>query len=56
MYFHRTNDYIVIDGDPDEYENTGSHVYFIDPETGFTKKDAHKAQKLLKKLEKQTNI
>ena len=52
LYFHRINDYIVIDGDQDEYENAGSHVYFIDPETGFTKKDAHNARKMLKKMEK----
>ena len=52
LYFHRTKDYIVIDGDPDEYDNANSHVYFINPESGFTKEDAKKAGKLLKKMEK----
>lgn len=56
LYFHRTNDYIVIDGDPDEYDNANSHVYFINPESGFTKEDAKKAGKMLKRMEKSSDI
>ncbi len=52
LYFHEKRDYIVLDGDPDEYENVNSNIYFIDPETGFTKKDAKNAGKLLKKWDR----
>ena len=52
LYFHRGRDYIVIDADPDEYENTDGHIYFIDPRNGFTKEDVKKAGKLLKKIGK----
>ena len=44
--------YIVIDGNPDEYARAGEHVYFIDPEQGFTPTDAKKAAKLLSRLDK----
>ena len=54
LYFHKGRNYIVIDGDPDEYENTNEHIYFIDPKSGFTKGDARKAGKLLKKLDRLT--
>ena len=46
LYFHKPLNYIIIDGNPEEYERTGSHVFFIDPETGFTESDAKKAAKL----------
>lgn len=52
LYFHHNPQYIVIDGDPDEYEKADSHVCFIDPESGFTKKDAHNAERLLRKIER----
>ena len=52
LYFHKPLNYIVIDGNPDEYERTGSHIFFIDPETGFTETDAKRASKLLSKLDK----
>ena len=49
LFFHDDRDYIVIDGDPDEYENTNDHIYFINPDTGFTKKDVRNAGRLIKK-------
>ena len=52
LYFHKPLNYIVIDGNPDEYVKTGEHVYFIDPELGFTPTDAKKATKLLSRLDK----
>ncbi|MBR5406673.1 MAG: hypothetical protein IK111_03410 [Lachnospiraceae bacterium] len=49
LYFHRGKDYIVIDGNPDEYERINDRVYFINPNEGFTEADAKKADKLLAK-------
>ena len=54
LYFHKGKDYIVIDGDPDEYDKTNEHVYFIDPKSGFTPRDAKNAGKLLKRMERRS--
>ncbi len=52
LYFNKANNYIVIDGDREEYEKINDHVIFIDPKTGFTPKDAKIAGKLITKLDR----
>ncbi|MCR5591698.1 MAG: hypothetical protein K6F73_09230 [Lachnospiraceae bacterium] len=52
LYFNRANNYIVIDGDREEYEKINDHVIFIDPKTGFTPKAAKIAGKLITKLDR----
>ena len=54
LYFHKGRDYIVIDGDPDEYENTNEHFCFTDPGSGFTRADAKRADRILRKLDRLT--
>ena len=52
LYFNKANNYIVIDGDREEYEKINDHVFFTDPETGFTPRDAKIAGKLITKLDR----
>lgn len=54
LYFHKNRNYIVIDGDPDEYTNANEHVYFIDPKMGFAKDDVKKVEKMMKRIDKKT--
>ena len=52
LYFNRPGNYIVIDGDREEYAKYNDHVIFINPDVGFTVTDAKKAGKLLHRLDK----
>ena len=54
LYFHKNRNYIVIDGDPDEYTKANEHVYFIDPKMGFAKDDVKKVEKMMKRIDKKS--
>lgn len=43
LYFHPTDEYIVLDDDKREYDEVNRHNYFINSSTGFTKKDIKRA-------------
>ena len=54
LYFHKNRNYIVIDGDPDEYTKANEHVYFIDPKMEFAKDDVKKVEKMMKRIDKKS--
>ncbi len=47
---HPGEHYIIIDDDSSEYSGQIQNLYIVNPENGFTKKDAEKAWKIVRKV------